>query len=167
MTPPVTERSPRSSRWDFLGRYQVRVGGDLFLDRLRVIQTPLFAVLLTRIYVPDEGRDPHNHSRPFATSILSGGYAERVWPRPESRCGPLRDTWASRVMHDGQAREHRRFSLMVLPQSWAHLITRVDGPLRTLVLAGRHHREPWSFWTEDGPVDWHRYGAAETGGEAA
>ena len=141
----TTERSPRSPRWDLMGRYQVYVGGELFLDRLRLIQTPLFAVLVTRIHRADDGRDPHNHSRAFATFILSGGYAEQVWSRPGLR-------------GYGRGRVHRRFSLMVLPQSWAHLVTRVDGPLRTLVFAGRHHREPWSFWTAGGPVDWREYG---------
>ena len=148
MKPPsartLTERSRRSPRWDFFGRYQVRVGGELFLDRLRVIQTPLFAMLLTRIYADDPERDPHNHSRAFCTFILSGGYAERVWD-------------FDRAAGESWVREHRRFSLMVLPQSWAHRITRVDGPLRTLVLAGRHHGT-WHFWTAGGPVDWKEYG---------
>jgi len=141
----ATERSRRSARWDLMGRYQVRVGGELFLDRLRLIQTPLFAILITRIHLPDADRDPHNHSRAFATFILSGGYSEQVWPHPQ-RPG------------SSKVRLHKRFSLMRLPQSWAHRIVSVDGPLRTLVFAGRHHREPWSFWTVDGPVDWGEYG---------
>jgi hypothetical protein len=146
---PPTERSPKSPRWDFMGRYQVRVGGELFLDRLRVIQCPWFAVLLTRICHDDNDRDPHNHSRPFATFILSGGYAERVYPMPDHMgrggAGP------------SEVREHPRFSLRIMPQRWAHQITRIDGPLRTLVIAGRHHGT-WHFWTKDGPVDWKEYG---------
>jgi hypothetical protein len=152
-----TERSPRSPRWDFLGRYQVRVDGELFLDRLRLVQTPLFAILLTRIYRDDAERDPHNHSRAFCTLILSGSYAERVWPRPEGLALPRSDSWASDVLHQGHERHHGRFSLMRLPQGWAHSITRIDGPLRTLVIAGRH-RGTWHFWTADGPVDWKDYG---------
>ena len=139
-----TERSPRSPRWDFLGRYQVRVGGEVFLDRLRVVQTPWFAVLLTRIYAGDVDRDPHNHSRAFATFILSGGYTEIVWPRPGLRGA-------------GRVRRHGRFSLRYLPQAWAHSITVIDGPLRTLLIAGRHHGT-WHFWTPAGPVDWKDYG---------
>jgi len=127
-----------------MGRYQVRVGGELFLDRLRVVQVPWFAVLLTRIYADDLDRDPHNHSRAFVTFIVSGGYAERVWN-------------TSRVTGEGHVREHRRFSLRFLPQSWAHQITRVDGPLRTFVIAGRHHGT-FHFWTAQGPVDWRDYG---------
>ncbi len=158
VTAITTRRSPKSPRWDLMGRYRVEVGGELFLDRLRIVQCPLFAVLLTRIRQPDAGRDPHSHSRAFATLILSGGYTERVWPRPEGLRGPERDTWASHVLHQGHERRHGRFSLRCLPQSWAHRITRVDGNLRTLVIAGPHHREPWSFWTPDGPVPWQEYG---------
>ncbi len=145
-TVPATQRARRSPRWDFMGRYQVRVGGELFIDRLRVIQCPWFAVLVSRIHGPDTGRDPHNHSRAFATFILSGSYTERVWASPAD-LAPWRE------------REHPRWSLKVMRRSWAHEITSVRGPLRTLVIAGRHHGT-WHFWTADGPVDWREYGAA-------
>ena len=126
-----------------MGRYQVHVAGRLFIDRLRVIQCPWFAVLLTRIHSADIGRDPHNHSRGFWTFILSGGYTERL-----CRTSSPGVTWT---------RRHRRFSLKHMPVGWAHQITRIDGPLRTLVFAGRHHGT-FHFWTPDGPVDWRDYG---------
>jgi hypothetical protein len=141
-------------------RYQVDVDGKPHLRRLRVVQTPWFAILLTRILEPDPGRDPHNHSRPFVTFILRGGYTERVWPRPEAiardRDG-IGGGWATDVLGNGIGRIHRRWSLMGLPQSWAHRITSVQPGTLTLVLAGRH-RGTWSFWTPDGPVDWRDYG---------
>ena len=114
------------------------------LDRLRVVQCPWFAVLLTRICGADQARDPHNHSRPFLTLILSGSYIERVWADP-------RDLQRSRM------RGHSRLSLMYMPQTWAHRITEISGRPLTLVLAGRHHGT-WSFWTTQGPVDWRDYG---------
>lgn len=141
---PATSRSDRSPRWDFWGRYQVHVDGELFLGRLRVIQCPWFAVLLTRIHGPDTGRDPHSHSRPFATFTLSGSYTERVWRDPAG-------------LSSSRERRHPRFSLRFMPSAWAHEITGVRGPLRTLVIAGRH-RGTWFFWTPDGPVDWKDYG---------
>jgi hypothetical protein len=101
-------------------------------------------VLLTRIAEADEDRDPHNHSRPFLTFILSGSYRERVWPGP-------------RDVQCWRKRSHRRFSVMVMPQTWAHQITEISGQPLTLVLAGRHHGT-WSFWTAEGPVDWRDYG---------
>jgi hypothetical protein len=153
-THPATSRTPRSPRWDLLHRYTVDVDGKLHLDRLRLVQTPLFAVLLTRILEPDPGRDPHNHSRRIVwTFILRGGYTETVWPMPDligrDPCGAL-----ARICHE---REHGRWSAMKLPQHWAHRITDVRPGTLTLVLAGRHRRA-WSFWTAHGPVDWRDYG---------
>jgi hypothetical protein len=142
-THPATSRSPRSPRWGFGGRHRVRVGDELHLTRRRV-QCPIFALLATRIFTPDSSRAPHNHSRWFATLILSGGYWESVWDDSA-------DLSAWRVRH------HSRFSVMVLRRDQAHRITRVEGKLRTFVVAG-----PWrgdfEFWTPDGPVGRRDYG---------
>jgi hypothetical protein len=151
----ATTRSPRSPRWDLLGRYQVRVDGRLMLDRLRLVQTPLFAILVTRILEPDPGRDPHDHSRSFMSWILRGGYTERVFPRPDARARSLARTdcqgWASDLLRHGFEHRHRRWSAHVMPSRWAHSITHVEAGTLTLVLAGRY-RGDWSFWTPDGPV---------------
>lgn len=141
-SPPRTSRSPKSPRWDLLGHYQVHVDGVLFIDRLRVIQCPWFAVLLTRIHGPDTARDPHDHSRGFVTFILSGSYSEHLIRTADGA--------------DLGVREHPRWSLRHMPRTWAHSITTVRGHLRTLVLAGPHHGT-FHFWTPTGPVDWHDY----------
>jgi hypothetical protein len=108
------------------------------------VQCPWFALLATRIYLPDPDRDPHDHSRWFATFIVSGGYRERVWDDP-------RDLSASRE------RYHRRFSVMVLRRTQAHRITRIDGKVRTFIVAGPW-REDFRFWTAGGPVRRGDYG---------
>jgi hypothetical protein len=92
------------------------------------------------------------------TCILSGSYAERVFPRPWGLATPRDDSWASGVLHDGAKRRHPRFSLLYLPQQWAHQITAIRQPLVTLLFAGPHHGT-WHFWTQDGPVDWRDYQA--------
>ena len=92
---------------------------------------------------PDAQRDPHDHSRWFASFILSGAYSEKVWAVPG-------DLGVYTV------RRHARFSLHVMPADRAHLITEVTSPLRTLVLAGKT-RGTWSFWTAGGKVDWRAY----------
>lgn len=155
---PVITRTPRSPRWDLGGPYEVKFDEKVHLRRWR-INTPWFAVLLTRIYTPDPDRAPHNHSRGFVTWILRGGYTERVWPYPLRRSSPPEGlTWAHEVVND-QVRKHRRLSLMHLPRTWAHQITDVRPGTLTLVLAGRWHgdkatgRDSWYFWTKDGPVD--------------
>jgi hypothetical protein len=135
----ATTRSPRSPRWDLLGRYQVRVDGRLMLDRLRLVQTPWFAILVTRILEPDPGRDPHGHSRSFMSWILRGGYTERVWLSPGMPLSVVR------------TRDRRRWSLHAMRLRHAHSITHVEPGTLTLVLAGRY-RGDWSFWTPDGPV---------------
>jgi hypothetical protein len=142
-THPATSRSPCSLRWGFGGRHRVWVDGELHLIRRRV-QCPIFALLATRIYTPDSGRAPHNHSRWFATLILSGGYWESVWDDPA-------DLSACRERH------HGRFSVMVLRRDQAHRITRVEGKLRTFVVAGPW-RADFEFWTDGGPVPRARYG---------
>ena len=149
----VTERSGRSPRWGLMGRHWVRIGGEPFIDRRQVVQVPWFSLLVSRIHGPDAGRDPHDHSRWFASLILSGGYCETVYLDPAD---------LARV----RVRRHRRWSVHVMRPEHAHLITAVSGPLRTVVLAGRH-RGTWSFWTPDGQVDWRAYGAAESEGEAS
>jgi len=139
----LTSRTPRSPRWGFGGRHRVKVGGELHLSRRR-LQCPLFGLLATRIYGPDTERDPHDHSRSFATFILSGSYDEVVHDDPG-------DLSACRERH------HGRWSVMVLRRDQAHRITRTEGKLRTFVVAG-----PWrgdfAFWAEDGPVGREQYG---------
>lgn len=131
--------------WGVNRAYWVRVGDEPFLDRRVLAICPWFAVLLSDIYGPDTGRDPHDHSRGFASLILSGSYAEDVYSDPRD---------LGRVT----SRRHRRWSLHRMPASRAHSITSVPGGrVRTLVIAGRS-RGTWSFWTSQGKVDWKAYG---------
>lgn len=135
-----------TARWAFLEGFQVVKNDRPFLDRLRVLQTPLCGFYLHRIHVPDQDRDPHDHPWWFASLVLSGGYTERVWDNPA-------DLSCSRL------RTRRRFSLRSLSRSQAHTITHVDRVLWTLVVTGRR-QSSWRFWTADGPVDWKSYTAA-------
>ena len=142
----TTYRSPRSPRWDLLGHYCVWVGNDLLLSRWRFLQTPLSAILLTRIYSRDTDRDPHNHSRSFITICLTGSYDE--------------------CLHDAddlsqQEHEHRHHRWLVpyyVSHKQPHHISQTYGSVRTLVLAGRHHGTFW-FFTTEGRVDWKDYGS--------
>lgn len=130
--------------WGISRDYWVNIGGEPFLRRKILVICPWFGIFLTRIYAPDDAkRDPHDHSRWFASLILSGGYAENVYDDP-ARLMPV-------------TRRHRRGSVHMMPVSRAHAITAVAGPLRTLVLAGPS-RGTWAFWTPAGKVDWKDYG---------
>lgn len=138
-----TSRSTVSPRWGIWQKHWVRVSGEPFLDRRQIVQTPWFSVLLTRIHQTD-GRDPHDHSRWFASWIIKGGYRESVYSDPGS-------------IGNSFSREHKRWSWHVLRPDQAHRITGITHPLTTLLVAGQH-RGTWSFWTPDGKVDWKEYG---------
>ena len=148
----TTVKNRPSPRWALLEGFQVAKNGRPYLDRLRVIQTPLFGVYLHRIHTPDGDRDPHDHPWWFASLVLSGSYDEMVWDHPEDRTRPAwRDqiSWA-RTRHRG------RWSLRTIRRSQAHRITDVHGTLWTLVLTGPR-RASWGFWTDRGFVDWRDY----------
>jgi hypothetical protein len=139
----TTRKNGGLPRWGINQEYWVSVGDEPFLDRKVLVICPWFGVFLTDIHKPDAGRDPHDHSRPFISLILSGGYVEIVHGNP----GKL-----------GELTRHfrTRWSCHKIRTSQAHNITIVDKNTRTLVLAGKS-RGTWSFWTDDGKVDWKEY----------
>jgi hypothetical protein len=139
----------QSPRWALMEGFQVAKNGSPYLDRLRLIQTPLFGVYLHRIHRPDADRDPHDHPWWFASLVLSGGYHELVWDHPEN-IGRLP------YGEDTTLRERNRWSLRTIRRSHAHKITAVRGQLWTLVLTGPR-RSSWGFWTDRGFADWRDY----------
>lgn len=136
-------------RWAFLSGFDVGRDGDPYLDRLRLVQTPWLGVYLHHIHRPDQDRDPHDHPWPFASLVLSGGYEESVWP-------DKRDPGTVAV------RRRPRFSLWWLGRGAAHMITRVDGSLWTLVVTGPK-RGDWGFWAGGGFVPWREYLGGDIG----
>lgn len=137
--------------WAFMESFDISKNGKPYLDRLRIIQTPWFSVLLHRIHTPDVDRDPHDHPWPFASLILSGGYRETVWDNPADLC----------VAH---AATRRQGSWHVMPMTSAHKITHVNGALWTLVLTGPR-RASWGFWTDAGKIDWKDYESDDVTGD--
>ncbi len=140
----TTATAPRTPRWAGIRHYQVSVGDDVFIDRWRLLTVPALTVLVTRIFGPDSGRDPHDHARSFISLAVSGGYTEKVWDTRDMSRPPV-------------TRHHRPWRPYLLRRSQAHTITQVSGKLRTIVLAGPHHGT-FRFWTPEGPVDYKDYG---------
>jgi hypothetical protein len=147
--------------------FEVRQDGRPYLDRLRILGTPWFSVLLHRIHTPDLDCDPHDHPWAFFSLILSGGYTETIWDRPDELAAPCGECSNPRCensahYHPGgvsdSAHEHarRRGSAHLVRLHQAHKITCIDGVLWTLVFTGRR-RSSWRFWTRRGPVDWRDY----------
>lgn len=154
---PGTSDRRNRDRWGLLTGLDVGADGDPYLDRLRIIQTPLFGVYLHHIHRADRERDPHDHPWSFASLVLAGSYEELVWPDKRQR-DPIKPPMCV-------LRERGRWSLRSIGLGSAHIITEVRGPLWTLVLTGPKRAE-WGFWTHAGFVPWREYQyAGEDGGD--
>jgi hypothetical protein len=141
------KRSDNSWSWGILSRHWIKINGEYMLKRIKIIQTPMFTVLLTKIYKTDSERYPHDHHRSFISFIISGGYIERVFSDPID-------------LDKYTTRHHHTWSFHAMPTSKAHTITYVEKPLWTLVFAGRMKND-FTFWTPEGKVDYREYGTGE------
>jgi hypothetical protein len=131
-------------QWAWMQSFQITKGGKLYLERLRILQTPLFSIYIHRIHIPDLDEFPHDHPWWFASLVLSGGYTENIY-------------FAQDNLANTRVRIRGRWSLRSMPRHRAHRITAIKETLWTLVLTGKHHQS-WSFWTPAGPLDWKSLG---------
>jgi hypothetical protein len=145
----TTGKRGNESRWALLSALDVGADGDPYLDRLRIVQTPLFGLYLHHIHRADIELDPHDHPWWFASLVLTGAYQELVWP---DKRDPLR----------ADVRHRRRWSLRCIGLGGAHIIETVSGPLWTLVLTGPK-RSGWGFWRSGQFTPWREYQYAEDG----
>jgi hypothetical protein len=131
--PFKTAKEYASPRWAFMKRRLIGSADSVYLDRMYVIQTPLFGIMFHRIFRPDRQRDLHDHPWNFLSIVLRGFYIEDTvdgrktcrwfnWKRAEDRHSIV---WCSR------------------------------SPVWTLVFTGRKRRT-WGFWT-DGGKRWVRW----------
>lgn len=155
MSEPVPIKYPYKGnvRWAFFKWADIPDANDksrVYLRRLRVLQTPLFAIYLHWIYLPDRDRDPHDHPCNFWSFIVRGGYNELVFTHPHSRVG--------------KEIQQRRFSLHKMPIEFAHRILTLKPNTITLCCFGRRRRE-WGFWTPAGFVNFNDYADAGRGAD--
>jgi hypothetical protein len=140
-------------RWAFLKWADIESAiypGYVYLRRLRIFQTPWFALYLHFIYEPDLDRDPHDHPCNFWSLIVRGGYKERVYK------------WLHDHDHTPTHNRWNRWTLHYMPVAWAHQITDLVPGTITLCWFGRRSRR-WGFWTSAGFVpseDYARTGTA-------
>lgn len=145
------------TNWALMASFDIPCEGRLYLRRLRIIQTPWFAVYLHEMHGPDADRDRHDHPFDFFSIILKGGYREQVQTTPDD----FSDTRAHL-----QFMEWPRWSGHFMRKTWAHRIEKLyETPTYTLVLVGRRTRE-WGFWTNQGWIKWDKYHEI-AGGEKA
>lgn len=129
--------------WRFMRGLVAGPPTDPFLYQLQLVRTPWLGVYLHVILRPDEP-DPHDHPWNFASVILSGSYTERVYPDKHDPRGSL-------------VRGRVRFSLARTRLQAAHRVTAVDGPVWTLVFAGRERNPGWGFYPDGKFVPWRTY----------
>ena len=132
-------------RWVLFERYVVRDADGVYLDRLRIIETPWFRVYFHRILRSDKDRHLHDHPWSFLSIILRGGYWEHTEPRGFRIWAPTERAWKKQwsvIRH--KATDLHRLELPEGESVW------------TLVFAGRRIRE-WGFQTENGWVPWREY----------
>lgn len=116
---------------------------DPFLYQLQLVRTPWGGICLHVILRADEP-DPHDHPWAFRSLVLWGSYTERVWP-DKGEAG----RWLTRTRW--------RFSLAGTPLGAAHRVTRVNGPVWTLVLTGPERNPGWGFYPGGRYVPWREY----------
>lgn len=132
---------PTSQRWAVLQWCDIPRRTDsteVYLRRLRVVQTPWFGAMLHWINTIDEGPYPHDHPWTwFRTIILRGGYKEKFFIN---------------LLHfkEDIYQEHtwNRWSMHMVRYTEGHQITDIESSTITLVIHGKRIRR-FCFWTKD------------------
>lgn len=100
-----------------------------YLERLRIIQTPWFAIYLHRLGTPDSRPVLHDHPWSFVSFILRGGYIEKRLNK-----------------HTMQAELRYRRWVNIMRRDDAHYIVELDRePTWTLLFVGKRRRT-WGYW---------------------
>lgn len=130
---PFKAKEYSSPRWAFMMRRRIGIPGDVYLDRVYIVQTPWFGIMFHRIFRPDNQRDLHDHPWNFFSIILLGSYVE------DTINGPRHRRWWN------WKRAEDRHSIRECSRR----------PVWTLVFTGRKRRT-WGFWV-DGGARWVRW----------
>lgn len=141
MDVPVKYPYKGGTRWNFMTWADIpdaRQVTQVYLRRLRILQTPWFAVYLHWIFKTDEDRDPHDHPFVFRSFIVRGGYVERLWL--------IRPGFDRNIT--SYVRRWNRFSWHKMDQQHAHMIESIVPGTITLVLAGpKKANGRWGFYS--------------------
>lgn len=122
-------------------RYVIRVGGEPYLVRYRILKTPWFGVYLHHILVSDRDRALHDHPWSFFSLVLWGAYKEYLF----SDSGDPEEAYEYRGLLSGRMRKAEDY----------HRIE-IIRPCWTLFVVGPKTRS-WGFLTEEGWVEHRQY----------
>lgn len=141
----LSKHQRQGPRWAFMERFDVHDRADpdlVILHRLRVIETPWFALYVHRLPLPDRDRWPHDHPWPFASWVVRGGYTEDLYASPDD---------------EGRTVHRRRWSIHRMGTEAGHRIAVVQDNTVTVIVRGRRRRT-WGFWTDTGFIPYTQYG---------
>lgn len=147
MTPPkVKYPYVGGVSWALFRFMDIADTGDrsrVYLRRLIIFKTPWCGLYLHWIYLPDNGRDPHNHPMNFISLVLKGGYTEqRYWQWDV-------DGAEGTMTH---MRKRKRWSIARTTTRDFHDIRKLAlSPTITLLFTGKRQQD-WGFLTKDGFV---------------
>lgn len=121
-----------SKRWAVMERFEVPNFDDPtknYLERLRIIATPIFSIYLHRLGTPDSRPTLHDHPWCFVSFLVRGGYDE-VRLNQHTKLPYRRSIrWVNVMRRDD-----------------AHYIERLHRtPSWSLLLVGTRRRE-WGYW---------------------
>jgi hypothetical protein len=119
--------------------------GQVYLRRLRVVNTPWFSLMVHWINEPDTGRWPHDHPWAFYSWVVRGEYTEDLY----DILGWIIDK-----------RVHKQGSVHLMSFDLAHRITSISDGLMTVVLTGKRQRR-FRFWTPEGKIPWDKMKPSE------
>lgn len=148
--PPVKHPYVSNVSWALFRFMDIPDTGDrrqVYLRRLIVFKTPLCGLYIHWIYLPDNGRDPHNHPMNFWSWVVRGGYIERRY-------------WdCEKFQRRTRSRLRKQWSLARTTIDDFHdikLLTRM--PTVTVLFTGKR-RQDWGFMTKSGFVPQTEYRA--------
>lgn len=152
---PVRREYKSGSRWALWRWTRLCYKGVPYMDRLHLVKTPWFSVMLHFFQGPDPHPDPHDHPVAFVSFVLRGWYRE-------IRYGPV-GTIPYREMRHPRAIPYQIASVRWLNfkrPSGIHRIVAVKPGTVTLVVAGPVVRD-WGYYTVNGWRHWRAYGAGK------
>lgn len=149
---PVSPTAPPAGFWQrLLGRYDIKIGDNVYMERWRLVHRKWLGVRVHHILRSDADRELHDHPFDYVSVILKGGYFEHVpdtrvvkgW-RPWSGMGAsTRRTWYGpgsvlfRRAESAHRLEQPRDTQGREVPAWT---INLRGPLRRV----------WGFYTADG-----------------
>lgn len=142
------EKELDKGRWGLWRWHDIIINNELYLTRLTLFKTPLFAVRLHWIHKEDPDRDLHDHPWGFVSFVLRGWYKEQECSDPD-----MRQAW---LEADEVGEANRKWPIKERLIRWfnhkdtlaAHRITEVSPKLLTLVFTGPKTKD-WGFYDKN------------------